>query len=141
MRTLSFILSICLLTFCSTANQNDITQITEVLKQQTDAWNEGNIDEYMKGYWNNDSLLFIGSNGPNYGYNRTLQRYKKAYPNQERMGTLTFSGLQIKQLCSDTYFVTGGWSLQRAEDNPKGYFTLIFKKIDGAWRIISDHSS
>lgn len=111
------------------------------MNAQVAAWNNGNIENYMHGYWNNDSLLFIGSKGPKYGYNSTLSNYKKSYPDKAAMGELHFSSLKYNRLSDEYYHVTGAWSLIRAEDNPNGYFTLIFRKIDGNWVIVADHSS
>lgn len=120
---------------------NDVVQITAVLDKQSAAWNEGDIETYMQGYWNNDSLLFIGSKGPVYGYQPTLERYKKSYPDKKAMGVLGFSALSFKKLSDEYFYVTGRWSLQRDKDNPNGYFTLLFRKIEGNWLIVADHSS
>ncbi len=116
-------------------------QVTAVLDKQAAAWNKGDIETYMQGYWNNDSLLFIGSKGPVYGYKPTLERYKKSYPDKQAMGVLNFSALMFKKLSDEYYYVTGKWSLQRDKDNPNGYFTLLFRKMDGKWSIVADHSS
>ena len=126
---------------CNENNNDAITAITKVMDTQAAEWNNGNIDGYMEGYWHSDSLLFIGSNGPNYGYTNTLERYKKAYPDKAAMGELHFSSLKYNKLSDEYYHVTGAWSLIRAEDNPNGYFTLIFRKINGQWVIVADHSS
>lgn len=126
---------------CAQNNDAETKQIADVLYKQTAAWNDGDIDVYMQGYWNNDSLLFIGSKGPVYGYKPTLERYKKSYPDKEAMGKLGFSDLTFKRLSHEYYFVTGRWSLQRDKDNPNGYFTLLFKLMNGQWQIVADHSS
>lgn len=115
--------------------------IKAVLDEQAAAWNNADIEAYMHGYWNNDSLLFIGSKGPVYGYKPTLERYQKSYPDKQAMGELRFSELTFKKLSKEYYFVTGKWNLQRDKDNPNGYFTLLFRKIKGKWRIVADHSS
>lgn len=116
-------------------------QITIVLNKQAAAWNEGDINAYMLGYWNNDSLLFIGSKGPVYGYKPTLERYRKSYPDKRAMGELSFSNLAFKRLSNEYYYVVGKWSLLRENDNPNGYFTLLFRRIEGKWLIVADHSS
>lgn len=126
---------------CAQNNDAETKQIADVLYKQAAAWNNGNIEEYMHGYWNNDSLLFIGSKGPVYGYKPTLERYKKSYPDKEAMGELSFSDLTFKRLSHEYYFVTGRWSLQRDKDNPNGYFTLLFRLMNGKWQIVADHSS
>ncbi len=95
----------------------------------------------MKTYWNNDSLLFIGKSGPKYGYETTLQNYKRSYPDTAAMGKLHFDLKQMKQLSKQYYFVVGKWHLERTIGNAEGYFTLLLKKIKGRWQIVADHSS
>ena len=95
----------------------------------------------MQGYWNHDSLLFIGKSGPTYGYKATLERYKKSYSTPEQMGMLYFTLLQIKGLSKEYYSVAGKWELKRATGDISGHFTLLFRKIKGQWLIVSDHSS
>lgn len=115
--------------------------IREVLSQQSAAWNRGDIESYMKGYWENDSLMFIGKSGVTYGYKKTLENYKRGYPDTAAMGKLTFTLLQVKKLSNEYYHVTGKWFLKRSIGDIGGSFTLLFRKIDGQWVIISDHSS
>lgn len=122
-------------------NPDPDKEIREVLSRQENAWNEGNIPEYMKGYWNNDSLLFIGKSGPQYGYNTTLQRYLKAYPDKSHMGKLTFTLFKLQPLAPDCYLVGGHWSLKREAGDIGGVFTLIFRRIGGKWVIVCDHTS
>ncbi len=123
------------------ADNSDIKAIALVLNKQADEWNRGDIDGYMQSYWNSDSLVFIGSKGPVYGYKPTLERYKTSYPDKEKMGKLDFSDLSFRRLSDEYYYVTGKWSLVRRDDNPNGYFTLLFRKIGGRWLIVADHSS
>jgi ketosteroid isomerase-like protein len=125
----------------SFAQSKDETAIRHVLSEQSKAWNKGDIDSYMKGYWNSDSLVFIGKNGPKYGYRTTLENYKKSYPDTSTMGQLRFNLLQVKPLSSTYYSVIGQWQLQRTIGDLQGYFTLLFKKINNKWVIIMDHSS
>lgn len=117
------------------------SQIKLVMKFQESAWNRGDIPAYMKGYWNADSLLFIGSKGPTYGYQKTLINYLKSYPTPEKMGQLTFEFVKIEILSNTQAFVVGKWYLKRKEDDLGGHFTLLWKKIDGDWKIVVDHSS
>ncbi len=119
----------------------DKNQILSILDQQMIAWNKGDIDGYMQGYWQSDSLKFVGKNGITYGWENTLERYKKAYPNKLAMGILKFEILSLEILSNDSAFMLGKWSLQRKDDNPSGYFTLVWKKINGKWVIVTDHSS
>jgi ketosteroid isomerase-like protein len=115
--------------------------IKQVLARQAVEWNKGDIEGYMRGYWNNDSLLFVGKSGPTYGYQATLQRYKKSYADTTQMGKLHFDILQVKKLSKQYRSVLGKWTLTRSVGNLGGYFTLLFRKIDGAWVIVADHSS
>lgn len=115
--------------------------IRRLMQQQTNAWNHGNIPGFMQTYWQSDSLLFIGKNGVTYGWQATLERYKKSYPDTAAMGRLHFNLLEFKQLTPELYFLVGQWHLQRAAGNLQGYFTLLIRKINGAWKIIADHSS
>jgi hypothetical protein len=116
-------------------------EIRAILKQQEDAWNKGKLDDFMIGYWQNDSLLFIGKNGPKYGYQTTLENYKKSYPDTSHMGKFTSTVLNIKRLSSKYYFVVGKWHLKRSVGDVSGHYTLLFKKVNFKWVIIADHSS
>lgn len=115
--------------------------IMNVLEQQQTAWNKGNLDDFMQGYWKSDSLLFAGSKGPTYGWQKTLDNYRKSYPNTAAMGTLTFSDLKVTMLGKEHASVFGRWKLTREKDSPGGVFTLVFQKFKDGWKIISDHSS
>lgn len=130
-----------LLPFITTAQDKNAQAIRSVLAAQSEAWNRADLDGYMQGYWDNDSLLFIGKSGPTYGYKATLERYRKSYATPEQMGQLRFTILQVKRLSPEYYSVTGKWELQRPAGDLSGYFTLLFRKIKGRWVIISDHSS
>jgi ketosteroid isomerase-like protein len=115
--------------------------IRQSMADQVVAWNSGNIDEFMKGYWNNDSLMFIGHSGITYGYQQTLDNYKKTYSNADQMGKLFFTLLKVKRLSPDYYFVIGKWLLKRKTGDIGGIYTLLFRKVDGQWRIVCDHTS
>jgi hypothetical protein len=91
----------------------------------------------MKGYWNNDSLLFVGKNGPTYGFVNTLNNYKKNYPNKDYMGQLNFTLLEVKPLSKQLWMVLGKWELTRTAGNVSGHYTLLFKKINGAFGSLS----
>ena len=116
-------------------------QIKLVMKFQEVNWNKGDIPAYMKGYLNSDSLLFIGSKGPTYGYDNTLMNYLKTYPNKSKMGKLTFDLIRIDVLSEKDAYVVGKWHLKRETDEPQGYFSLLWKRVDGEWKIVADHSS
>lgn len=127
--------------FISLAYAQDVKQIGQVLEHQREAWNRGDLESFMQTYWKSDSLLFVGSNGPTYGWKQTLANYQKTYPDRAAMGTLIFDIKQIKLIDDQNAFVLGAWLLQRKNDEPKGYFTLWLRKIKGEWLIVSDHSS
>lgn len=131
-----------LFTFLSLHAQNkDEQAVRSLLSAQTEQWNKGNIDGFMKGYWQNDSLLFVGKNGAVYGYKTTLANYKKNYPDTTAMGKLYFDILKVKRLAPDYYFVLGKWMLQRSIGNLSGHYTLLFRRINNEWVIVADHSS
>lgn len=120
---------------------SDREQITALMSVQTSAWNKGDIDGFMATYWHSDSLLFIGKNGVTYGWQATLDRYKKTYPDAAAMGKLDFQLLEFKPLAPGTCLLVGKWHLQRTIGDLQGHFSLILKKIKGQWKIIADHSS
>lgn len=125
----------------TTAQQPDEQTIRNILERQTGDWNRGDIDAFMKGYWKSDSLLFVGKNGATYGYQTTLNNYKKNYPDKAAMGTLHFNILQVQRLSEDHYFVLGKWMLTRTIGDLSGHYTLLFRKIKEEWVIVADHSS
>lgn len=125
----------------SFSQASDKSAILVVLNTQVKAWNSGNIDLFMDGYWRSDSLMFIGKSGVTYGWKNTLDNYKKNYPDTSVMGKLDFSSLQFKKLSPEYYFVVGKWHLGRSIGDISGYFTLLFRKIGNKWFIVADHSS
>jgi ketosteroid isomerase-like protein len=140
MKTL-FFATVLFISATVSAQQNDVELIKQILIIQRDAWNRGDVAAFMKGYWENDSLMFIGSSGVTYGYKNTLENYKKNYPNADAMGRLSFEFISFKKL-SDTYYrVVGKWHLKRTIGDIGGHYTLLFQKINGEWVIIEDHSS
>jgi hypothetical protein len=119
----------------------DKEAILKILDNQVQSWNKGDLDQFMVGYWNNDSLMFIGSSGINHGYQEALNHYKKAYSDTAKMGKLRFELIELKQLSPDYYHVTGKFFLKRSVGDLNGVYTLLFHKIRGVWVIVSDHSS
>ncbi len=146
MKLLSYLFLIVILAIVSPAQSDSHTAkieagIRSVMNEQTAAWNLGNIDGFMGGYWKSEKLIFASGDGVTRGWQPTLDRYKKNYDSRAKMGTLTFSDLEINVLSKDAAVVLGSWSLQREKDNPKGKFTLIFRKFKDGWRIVHDHTS
>lgn len=115
--------------------------IRKVMNEQTAAWNRGDIEGFMQGYWKSENLVFVSSDNVTKGWQPTLDRYQKNYDSREKMGTLTFSGLTINVLNKQWATVLGSWSLAREKDTPHGKFTLIFRKFKDGWRIVHDHTS
>ena len=134
-------ISFTLLSVSLFCQAKDETEVRNILAQQSKAWNRGDIDAFMVGYWENDSLMFIGKSGVTYGYKNTLTNYKKNYPDTASMGKLTFTIIQVKQFSPEFFHVTGKYYLTRTIGDASGHFTLVFRKINGKWLIISDHSS
>ncbi|WPP50644.1 YybH family protein [Catalinimonas niigatensis] len=127
---------------CTSENQSaDQEAIKSIMDNQVSCWNQGNLDCFMEGYLPSDSLMFIGKEGIVYGYQNTLDRYHKSYPDKDAMGTLSFNVIHLNRLSPAYYSMIGQWMLDRKEDDLQGYFTLLFKKINGQWFIIKDHSS
>ena len=135
---------IALITFSACTSKFDRAleekAIRDVLHGQEIAWNEGNIDAFMESYWKSDSLMFIGS-AVTQGWNATIERYRKSYPDREAMGQLDFTFYDFKFIDSKSCLVTGKYHLKRTADEPTGMFTLLLKKFDGKWVIIYDHTS
>ncbi|MGH9733165.1 MAG: YybH family protein [Candidatus Acidiferrales bacterium] len=119
----------------------DEAQIQAVLNTQVAAWNRGDIDAFMKYYWQSDKTLFIGANGVTRGWQAVLDRYHRSYPNREAMGQLTFSDIDVEQDCPNAAIVIGEYHLHRQKDNPSGVFTLNFRKFADGWRIVVDHTT
>lgn len=133
-----FLLPVTLLAQRNRAEENAIRQ---VMNTQQEAWNRADIETFMEGYWKSDSLKFIGRNGITYGWQTTLDNYKKSYPTPDAMGKLTFTILTLDILSETSAFMIGRWHLKRASDEPGGHFTLLWRKINGKWVIIADHTS
>jgi ketosteroid isomerase-like protein len=118
-----------------------LTQIRSVLQAQQDAWNRGDIDGFMNGYVHSASTVFISEDTIRRGWQTVRDRYKQKYSNRAKMGTLSFSDLEITLLSSDSAVASGRWRLKRANDQPHGRFTLILKRLPQGWRIVHDHTS
>ena len=125
----------------SQKQDRDLQTIRAVMADQEGAWNRGDKEAFMLGYWHSDSLTFVGSRGLTYGWQQTLDNYKKGYPTQESMGKLTFTLLRLEKLSKRSAYVVGRWHLQRSIGDVGGHFILIWKKIKGKWVIVTDHTS
>jgi len=115
--------------------------IRAVLDAQRDAWNRGDIEGYMDGYDRSPDTVFVSGDRINRGWQTVLDRYKKSYDSREKMGVLTFSDVEITTLSKDAAAVLGRWRLKRANDEPHGTCTLLFRRTKTGWKIVHDHTS
>lgn len=123
-------------------SSGDRQTILATLDRQTNDWNSGNINAFMQGYWESDSLMFVGKNGVTYGYESTYQGYLKRYPDRATMGTLKFDILNLSFPGKDVAFVVGKWHLTRpVAGDVGGHYTLLWRKMKGKWVIVCDHTS
>lgn len=143
MRRVSLICLLLLLLTSAVAafSQEQEKAIVKILFDQVAAWNAGDIDGYMKGYWNSDSTVFLSGGNLTRGYSSVLSRYKKTYNTSDRMGKLEFTELQVRMMSPTLGVATGVWRLHRANDQPWGRFTLLVEKKPEGWRIVHDHTS
>ncbi len=115
--------------------------LRRVLEEQAAAWNRGDLEAFVAGYWKSDLLTFSGSGGVTRGWNGLLQRYQRTYPDRTAMGTLSFSDLEITLLAPDAALVLGRWRLDREHDTPGGSFSLVMRRFAEGWRVVHDHTS
>lgn len=114
--------------------------ILRVLSQQVEAWNKGNLNDFMRTYWNSPDLVFVSGTTVTKGWEPTLARYKKVYNLRVKMGTLKFTNLKVSALAQDSATVLGNWALTRANDHPNGEFILKFRKMNNQWYIVRDQT-
>ncbi len=115
--------------------------IQRQLNEQVNAWNEGNLERFMETYWKSPDLTFSSGGETTRGWQATLDRYRTRYGSREKMGRLRFDGIEFHRCSDNVVLVLGNWYLERIDDAPRGNFSLVWKVIDGQWRIIHDHSS
>jgi ketosteroid isomerase-like protein len=120
--------------------EKEVNDIKIALNKSAEGWSDGNLTAYMDVYWKSEKLQFIGKNGITYGWQNTYDNYKKNYPTKASMGTLEFNVLSTDFLAKNLYSLTGEYLLKRDSGDLSGIFTLIFKKVDGKWVIVSDHT-
>lgn len=126
----------------SELNENSVKEeITDVLMNQQNAWNEGDIAGYMQGYFKSDSLRFASGGEVSYGWQTTFDRYASGYPEKSSMGQLTFSNIDISIISKESALVFGKWELEKDSDHPWGLFSLLFYETIDGWRIVHDHTS
>src|SRR3989449_5576041 len=149
MRSLLYFVTLGVIFFAqaaSSAQSNKLDGTSEaairaVLNAQAAAWNRGDIEGYMDGYDRSPDTVFVSGDHINRGWQTVLDRYKKNYDSREKMGFLTFSDIEINILGKEAAVVLGRWHLKRANDEPHGMFTLLFRKTKSGWKIVHDHTS
>ena len=140
---IKFLICIFIISLNSCSNMSEKEKKDEILKvlfQQQASWNKGDLAGFMQGYWKSDSLRFIGKNDIKYGWETTLNHYKKKYYNKSIMGVLSFEVISLQLLNDNAAFMIGTFALKREIGDASGYFTLLWKKIDGNWVITTDHT-
>jgi len=140
----AFVLTVAMFLLAACHRQNDAADsnaIRSVLLAQQAEWNAGDIDKFMTGYWKSPRVRFVSGDKITTGWIETLARYHARYPTRDKMGKLEFSDLDVNMLGRDSALVVGRWKLLRAGDTPHGIFTLTFRRIDGSWVIVVDHTS
>ena len=144
-KTLHFFIALFLFSLNS-YSQNPISLkdslgIMSVMSLQQDAWNNGDIDSFMQGYLKSEELVFSGKSGPIYGWENTRKRYYSSYPNTQIMGKLNFTVKKIRLISLNSAYLIGEYYLKRSTEDSYGHFTLLWKKVDDNWLIVSDHTS
>ena len=122
-------------------DKEERSALEALLRAQAAAWNRGDIEGFMAGYWKSPETTFSGADGLLRGWQALLDRYRRRYPDRQAMGRLEFSNLEITLLGDNAALILGQWKLQREKDQPGGVFTLVARRFPQGWRIIHDHTS
>ncbi|PEN13234.1 DUF4440 domain-containing protein [Longibacter salinarum] len=146
---LLLLLSVVVLAGCSSPSGDtvdtdaEVDALRSILKEQQAAWNRGDLESFMQGYAQTDTLRFASGGSVRNGWQTTLENYQQGYPDRAAMGKLTFSDLDVDVMSPTWAMIFGRWELEREQDMPGGLFTLIFHRTDpsGPWRIVHDHTS
>jgi hypothetical protein len=128
------------------AREGAVDEIETLLADQVEAWNRGDVEAFMTGYWNSPDLRFASGDSVQQGWRQTLERYRQRYPDREAMGALSFEEIHIQMLSRDWALAFGRWRLERDNDRPGGLFTLLLQYREDlldtpGWRIVHDHTS
>ena len=143
MTTVGNVLVAAAFAFAQSAIDAQKSAIRGVLIKQVDAWNRGDLEGYMAGYWRSPELEFFSGTNVTRGWDATLQRYRNKYQSAgKEMGKLDFFDLAVTPLAPDAAYVTGHWHLKMKDGSePGGLFTLLVRKFPEGWKIIHDHTS
>lgn len=139
--TILMILAVSGFAFAQSKDEKAKTAIRKVMDEQIVAWNKGDIDGFMQGYWKSENLIFVSGDNVRRGWQTVTDNYKKSYNTREKMGVLSFTDLEIMILSKDSAKVLGSWKVKHEPKDDQGKFTLIFRKFKEGWRIVHDHTS
>lgn len=139
---LPFLLLLCI-SSCKTTQPtatDDVAAIRSILNQQQKAWSENDLEGFMSGYWQSNELTYFSRGKITKGWQTTLANYKRNYPSKKETGELNFEIANISKINEDAYWVMGSYFLTREAGDANGTFMIIFKRINGEWKIIGDSS-
>ncbi len=139
--TILMILTVSGFAFAQSKDEKAKMAIQKVMDEQIIAWNKGDVEGFMQGYWKSEELIFVSGDNVRRGWQTVTDNYKKSYNTREKMGVLSFTGLEITILGKDSAKVLGSWKVEHKPKDDQGKFTLIFRKFKEGWRIIHDHTS
>ncbi|MEP3209806.1 MAG: nuclear transport factor 2 family protein [Maribacter sp.] len=143
MKTILPIIALFLIFSCKTTQPtatDDEAAIRSILAQQQKAWSENDIEGFMSGYWKSEELTYYSGGKITKGWQTTLANYKRNYPTAKETGTLNFEIANITKINADAYWVMGSYFLSREAGDANGTFMIVFKRINGEWKIIGDSS-
>ena len=139
--TFLIVLTVSGFAFAQTKDEKAKMAIRKVMDEQIVAWNRGDVEGFMQGYWKSEELIFVSGYNIRRGWQTVTDNYKKSYNTREKMGVLSFTDLEIIVLGKDSAKVLGSWKVKHEPKDDQGKFTLIFRKFKEGWRIIHDHTS
>jgi beta-aspartyl-peptidase (threonine type) len=118
-------------------------EVRAVWNAQVEAWNRGDLDSFMTGYWNSPDVVFFSNKAETRGWQQTLERYRATYKAEGRqMGMLDFPKLEFKVLGPEAVLARGQWRLKMPDGKEStGMTSVTFQKLPEGWRIVHDHSS
>ena len=135
------ILTVSGFAFAQSKDEKAKLAIRKVMDEQILAWNRGDVEGFMQGYWKSEELIFVSGDNVRRGWQTVTDNYKKSYNTREKMGVLSFNDLQITILSKDSANVLGSWKVEHEPKADQGKFTLLFRKFKEGWRIVQDHTS
>jgi uncharacterized protein (TIGR02246 family) len=120
----------------------DADSVRALLDEQAVAWNAGDLDGFMKGYWDDEELTFYSGGDVKKGYKPLQERYRKRYQSDGKgMGKLTFSDLEVRGLGGEWATARGRWKVEKDKETLEGLFTLVLRRFPDGWKIVHDHTS